>query len=72
MNFRDLIAVIADSNSIKVFDCRTYECLYENSDSQNFVRDCAWLSSTELVTVGFEGKLRYHFKRNNDITIIKV
>ncbi|KAI8118758.1 Protein valois [Lucilia cuprina] len=54
------LAVVADSNCIKVAKSCSNEIFYENNKSQHFIRDCAWLTSDELVTVGYEGKLRGH------------
>ncbi|KAM7351481.1 valois isoform 1-T3 [Cochliomyia hominivorax] len=54
------LAVIADSNCVKISKSSTHEIFYENNVSQNFIRDCAWLTSSELITVGYEGKLRTH------------
>uniref|UniRef100_A0A1A9W072 WD_REPEATS_REGION domain-containing protein n=1 Tax=Glossina brevipalpis TaxID=37001 RepID=A0A1A9W072_9MUSC len=57
---RDNLAVIADKNIVKVSKIANHAVRYENSDSQHFIRDCIWLRSTELLTVGFDGKLRFH------------
>ncbi|XP_037806193.1 protein valois [Lucilia sericata] len=54
------LAIVADSNCVKVSKSCSNEIFYENNYSQNFIRDCAWLTSSELVTVGYEGKLRGH------------
>uniref|UniRef100_A0A1A9UXL1 Uncharacterized protein n=1 Tax=Glossina austeni TaxID=7395 RepID=A0A1A9UXL1_GLOAU len=56
----DNLAVIADTNIVKVSKIPNHAICYENFDSQHFTRDCSWLSSTELLTVGFDGKLRFH------------
>ncbi|XP_073823302.1 valois [Musca autumnalis] len=54
------LAVIADSNIVKISKSSNHSVFYENNETQNFVRDGAWLSSGEFLTVGFEGKLRSH------------
>uniref|UniRef100_A0A1B0A9P7 Uncharacterized protein n=1 Tax=Glossina pallidipes TaxID=7398 RepID=A0A1B0A9P7_GLOPL len=56
----DNLAVISDTNIVKISKIPNHTTCYGNSDSQHFTRDCSWLSSTELLTVGFDGKLRFH------------
>ncbi|XP_005188139.2 protein valois [Musca domestica] len=56
----DNLAVIADSNLVKISKTPTHSVFYENNETQNFVRDGGWISPTEFLTVGFEGKLRSH------------
>lgn len=58
--FSENLAIIADTNCVKISKSLSHSIFYENSDTKNFIRDCGWLSSTELLTISFEGKLRCH------------
>ncbi|XP_075150175.1 valois [Haematobia irritans] len=53
-------AVIADSNLTKISKLSDHCIFYENEDTQNFIRDGAWITPEEFITIGFEGKLRSH------------
>lgn len=64
--FSDRMAVIADSNEVKVSKVtdddggQDHEMLYTGSSSQHILRDCVWLQQDLLATVGFAGKLDFH------------
>ncbi|XP_036320970.1 protein valois isoform X2 [Rhagoletis pomonella] len=54
------IAVIGDTNIVKVIDANNHSIIYTNDESQNFVRDAVWKGASKLLTIGYEGKLRIH------------
>ncbi|XP_061390236.1 protein valois [Musca vetustissima] len=54
------LAIISDSNLVKIAKSSTHSVFYKNSESENFVRDGAWITNKEFLTIGFEGKLRSH------------
>ncbi|CAD6997037.1 protein valois [Ceratitis capitata] len=60
------LAIIGDTNVIKVVDEHHNVSIYENTESENLVRDAVWRSDTDLLTVGYEGKLRVHKLQNQD------
>ncbi|XP_014089028.3 protein valois [Bactrocera oleae] len=55
-----MFAVIGDTNLIKIVDENFNTTIYENGESENFVRDAVWRGDSDLLTVGFEGRLRVH------------
>ncbi|XP_067621491.1 protein valois isoform X2 [Eurosta solidaginis] len=54
------LAIIGDTNMVKVIDANDFATIYTNVDSEHFVRDAVWRDDLELLTVGYEGKLRIH------------
>uniref|UniRef100_A0A1I8QFB3 Uncharacterized protein n=1 Tax=Stomoxys calcitrans TaxID=35570 RepID=A0A1I8QFB3_STOCA len=47
----DNIAVISDSNVVKIAKSSNKSIFYENNETQNFIRDGAWVSAAEFLTV---------------------
>ncbi|XP_054741417.1 protein valois [Anastrepha obliqua] len=54
------IAVIGDTNIVKIIEATDHSTIYTNVEAESFVRDGVWRGASELLTVGYEGKLRIH------------